>query len=263
MTPLTSGPQQQQVPVILLDGLLASGSSVISTYVGQSYSFLVVNGNQYIRDLGTSTGFVTAPVGTFEHELQLLDFYQYIVQSGVSVHDQMYSFLTSKVSIAKVPTVVHCTGYASYAFLRNLPVKSTFWLQATLTDRVKRLLAAHKLEVKAEQEEQLSEKLQQVDAIWESKLKDHLGISIREPEAQPESVIDTSNLTTDQAFQKLATIEAFVDAYNAMATLLPDFRHDWRRWKCLNCQLVMETNQVVTQCPRCQNNNPDKFQDLD
>jgi cytidylate kinase len=251
------------VPVILLDGLLASGSSVISTYVGQSYSFLVVNGNQYIRDLGVSTGYVKSPSGTFAHEVEMLDFYQYIVQNGADIHDQMYSFLTSKVSVAKIPTVVHCTGYASYAFARNLPVKQIYWLQATLEDRVERLLARYRIEATLDQQKFISEKLNTVDSLWEDRLKSHLGLNIREIEKQENFVIDTSHLSAEQAFQKLATIESFIDSYNSMAAILPDFHNEWRRWKCMNCQLVLETNKTVTQCPRCGNNNPDRFRDLD
>ena len=153
------------VPVILLDGLLASGSSVISTYVGQSYSFFVVNGNQYLRDLGVSTGHVTAPIGTFEHESELLDFYEFIAREKAAVQDQMYSFLTSKVSIAKVPTIVHCTGFAAYAFAKQLPVKNIFWLHATVSDRANRLLQKHQLQATADQKEQLMEKLEHVDEI--------------------------------------------------------------------------------------------------
>lgn len=251
------------VPVILLDGLIASGSSIISTYVGQSYSFFVVNGNQYLRDLGVSTGHVHSPLGTLQHELDLLDFYELIAKEKASVHNQMYSFLTSKVSLAKEPTVVHCTGYAAYAFAKQLPVKQIFWLQATVEDRAKRLLQRHKLQATSEELQRLMNKLEEVDTLWEESLKDNLGISLREVEQQPENVIDTANLTTEQAFQKLATIDSFIDTYNSLASLMPNYHDEWRRWRCLVCQLVLETNKVVVECPRCNNADPDKFKDLD
>lgn len=251
------------VPVILLDGLLASGSSIISSYVGQSYAFFVVNGNQYLRDLGVSTGHVKAAIGTFEHESELLDFYEYIAKEKASVQDQMYSFLTSKVSIAKIPTIVHCTGYAAYAFAKQLPVKNIFWLHATVNDRANRLLQRHKLQATQEQKNLLMSKLEQVDLLWELSLKEHLGINMRDVEAKQENVIDTANLSTEEAFQKLATIDTFIDTYNSLASLMPAYYDEWRRWQCLVCQLVVETNKIVLQCPRCHNADPDKFRDLD
>lgn len=251
------------VPVILLDGLLASGSSIISTYVGQSYSFFVVNGNQYLRDLGTSTGHVTSPAGTFEHELELLDFYELIAKEKASVHNQMYDFLTSKVSVAKEPTIVHCTGFAAYAFSKQIPVKKIFWLHATVDDRAQRLLHRHNLHASSEQKKQLKDRLESIDQLWEQSLKDNLGINMRQVESDNENVIDTSNLSTEQAFQKLATIDSFIDTYNSLASLMPAYHEEWRRWRCLVCQLVLETNKVIVQCPRCHNADPDKFKDLD
>lgn len=251
------------VPVILLDGLLASGSSIISNYVGQSYSFFVVNGNQYLRDLGVATGHVTAPDGTLDHEIQLLDFYELIAKEKAAVQEQIYSFLTSKVSIAKEPTIVHCTGYASYAFSKQLPVKHIYWLHATLEDRTERLLHRHKIQASQDQKQQLKERLNDLDDLWEESLKSHLGINMREPEKQHETVIDTANLTTEQAFQKLATIDSFIETYNSLSSLMPDYHEEWRRWQCLVCQLVLETNKIVVRCPRCDNADPDKFKDLD
>lgn len=255
--------QLSTVPVILLDGLLASGSSVISTYVGNSYSFFVVNGNQYLRDLGVNTGFVKAVQGSLDHERQMLDFYQFIANDGAKIHDQMYSFLTSKVSIAKKPTVVHCTGYAAYAFTKQVPVKHIYWLHATLNDRVERLLHRHGLEVTPEVKQEFKEKLAQIDALWEAQLMQYLGIDMTALEKKPDSVIDTANLNTEQAFQKLATIDSFVDTYNSLASLMPDYAHEWRRWRCLVCQLILETNKIILQCPRCDNNDPDRFEDAD
>ena len=251
------------VPVILLDGLLASGSSVISIYVGQSYSFAVINGNQYLRDLGTSTGFVKAPLGTFDHEKQLLEFYEFIAKEDAKVHDQIYSFLTSKVSIAKLPTIVHCTGYAAYALNKHLPVKQTYWLHATMNDRVERLLTKHEVNATALQKEELMVKLQEVDDLWDTSLQTHLGIKYRDLEQQPEIVVDTTNLSAEQAFQKLAMVDSFVQTYNSLASLMPAYHEEWRRWQCLVCQLVVETNKVVLQCPRCGNTDPDKFSDIE
>ena len=86
---------------------------------------------------------------------------------------------------------------------------------------------------------------------------------MREVESKHENVIDTANLSTEEAFQKLATIDSFISTYNSLSSLMPAYHDEWRRWQCLVCQLVLETNKVVAQCPRCHNANPDLFTDLD
>jgi len=251
------------IPVILLDGLLASGSSIISTLVGRSYSFAVINGNQYLRDLGVSTGFVTSPQGTFEHEIQLLNFYEYITKERAAVHDQVYTFLTGKIRLVKEPTLVHCTGYAAYALSKQLPVKHTFWLQATIDDRAERLLRKYQIRASKEQVTQLKQRLEEIDLHWEASLQKNLGISLHTVADAEHATVDTSNLTTELAFQKLASIDSFIDAYNSLAPLMPAYHEEWRRWRCLVCQLVVENNSVIAQCPRCHNADPDKFKDLD
>jgi len=250
-------------PVILLDGLLGSGSSIISNNIGRSYSFVVINGNQYLRDLGRTTGYVTAAKGTLEHELQLLDFYLYIVDNGVDVHDQIYSFLKSKISLAKVPTVVRATGFASYAIQQKIPVKKTFWLHANIEDRAVRLLARHKITPHSDDLTRIQQKLEDLDLKWNIQLNKHLGISLDANVAKEEDVIDTANMPVDLAFQKLATLESFVETYNKLAQILPDYSDEWRRWHCLNCELVLETNNTITQCPRCGNDDPNRFRDAE
>ncbi len=42
-----------------------------------------------------------------------------------------------------------------------------------------------------------------------------------------------------------------------------DLEVSWLRWKCLNCGYVYEGAEPIRQCPRCGNNDPDKFDDVD
>ena len=37
----------------------------------------------------------------------------------------------------------------------------------------------------------------------------------------------------------------------------------WIRWKCLVCNYSYEGAQPLKQCPRCNNSDPDKFEDVD
>jgi len=37
----------------------------------------------------------------------------------------------------------------------------------------------------------------------------------------------------------------------------------WSRWKCLNCGYVYEGQLELKKCPKCGNENPDLFMDVD
>ncbi len=37
----------------------------------------------------------------------------------------------------------------------------------------------------------------------------------------------------------------------------------WLRWKCLNCGYLYEGMETVRKCPKCGNDNLDKFADVD
>ncbi len=37
----------------------------------------------------------------------------------------------------------------------------------------------------------------------------------------------------------------------------------WTRWRCLVCNYTYEGRNPLKKCPRCGNENPDKFNDVD
>lgn len=37
----------------------------------------------------------------------------------------------------------------------------------------------------------------------------------------------------------------------------------WIRWKCLGCNYLYEGVQVIRKCPKCGNEDPSKFADVD
>jgi rubrerythrin len=45
--------------------------------------------------------------------------------------------------------------------------------------------------------------------------------------------------------------------------LKEDLEMTWVRWKCLVCNYVYEGGQIVLKCPKCGNEDPDKFCDVD
>lgn len=42
-----------------------------------------------------------------------------------------------------------------------------------------------------------------------------------------------------------------------------DLDSRWTRWKCLVCGFVYEGRQALHKCPKCGNEDPDKFGDID
>ena len=40
-----------------------------------------------------------------------------------------------------------------------------------------------------------------------------------------------------------------------------DLAAQWRRTKCLNCGYLHEGTEVIEKCPKCGNENPDKFEE--
>ncbi|HVX92751.1 MAG TPA: hypothetical protein VHA74_01410 [Candidatus Dojkabacteria bacterium] len=42
-----------------------------------------------------------------------------------------------------------------------------------------------------------------------------------------------------------------------------DLDVQWTRWKCLVCNYMYEGSRPLKKCPRCGNEDPDKFADID
>jgi hypothetical protein len=42
-----------------------------------------------------------------------------------------------------------------------------------------------------------------------------------------------------------------------------DLDSRWLRWKCLQCGYLYEGVRELKKCPRCGNENPDRFEDAD
>ena len=42
-----------------------------------------------------------------------------------------------------------------------------------------------------------------------------------------------------------------------------DLDVQWTRWKCLVCNYIYEGSKPLKKCPRCGNEDPDKFEDID
>jgi len=50
---------------------------------------------------------------------------------------------------------------------------------------------------------------------------------------------------------------------NNMDILGNDFEINWKRWKCLVCSYLFEGIDIQKKCPKCGNEDPEKFVDID
>lgn len=71
-----------------------------------------------------------------------------------------------------------------------------------------------------------------------------------------DDIIQTTNDTQ-------VIVNANNDSLLTDETAIPDLDVRWTRWKCLKCGFVYEGSKPLKTCPRCGNNDPDQFEDID
>lgn len=74
----------------------------------------------------------------------------------------------------------------------------------------------------------------------------------------PDQVIPQQTLLQSQPFQ-----QNVVDPLLSTRVDPEDLDMKWTRWKCLVCGYLYEGIRPLKKCPRCGNEEPDKFQDAD
>lgn len=79
-----------------------------------------------------------------------------------------------------------------------------------------------------------------------------------------ENTSQVSNQVTSNKDQvtKIET-SAVVDPLLNNSVQPEDLDAQWARWKCLVCGFVYEGRQSLHKCPKCGNEDPDKFEDAD
>ena len=82
---------------------------------------------------------------------------------------------------------------------------------------------------------------------------------LKNNEQAPQMPIDTSGNSQEQ--ETLVASEKLGYDVNKMAP--EDLDSRWLRWKCLVCGYVYEGVVRMKVCPKCGNEDPDKFDDVD
>lgn len=69
----------------------------------------------------------------------------------------------------------------------------------------------------------------------------------------------TTSVQSESMVQQNDNVIPQKDPLLTKKTYPDDLDVSWHSWKCLNCGYVYEGQREVTVCPRCGNNDPDKF----
>lgn len=75
------------------------------------------------------------------------------------------------------------------------------------------------------------------------------------------SVADQAIAQPKAPVQSPQALENAADPLLTDKVLPDDLEARWSNWKCLQCGLVYEGQKAVSKCPRCGNEDPDKFSD--
>lgn len=73
--------------------------------------------------------------------------------------------------------------------------------------------------------------------------------------------VNPNNSNTDVTLDPTQVVKD-IDSYESPA-VPEDLDIKWLRWKCLACGYVYEGSVVLKICPKCGNDNPDKFDDAE
>lgn len=75
----------------------------------------------------------------------------------------------------------------------------------------------------------------------------------------PQPAVSQQPVSTQSAVSQ----QLVVDPLLTKAVEPEDLEERWSRWKCLICGFVYEGRQALQKCPKCGNEDPDKFEDAD
>ena len=79
---------------------------------------------------------------------------------------------------------------------------------------------------------------------------------------EPVSTVATT-LTHTPPIQNPVTSPVSDDPELSTTVHPEDLDIKWARWKCLVCGYTYEGRNLIKKCPRCGNEDPDKFEDTD
>ena len=163
------------------------------------------------------------------------------------------------------------------ATINNIPCTLKIWLDADIDTRVKRGLAREGVLKYGDplRDDLKSEYLRVKDDIegrydiLSKRLGYLYGIEYGKQELYNDIVIDSSKQTVEETFNLICKEinkkmeQGIDDKQNSNSILNDDLAINWKRWKCLVCGFLFEGTDIKKKCPKCGNEDPEKFEDVD
>lgn len=254
--------------LVVIGGPGGSGSSTISKLVAEKYNLTHHYAGGIFRELARENG----------HE-SVKDFLAMVEAKKGNDYDLEVDNRMIKAS--QSPNVlIEAKSFAALATMKNIPCTAKIWITADVDTRVRRVLAKKEIlgfgkpvtknliNIYEEEKKNLLER----QDINSKRLNFLYGIEYERPELYNDMVVDSSNQSVEETFNLICKkIEEMEEKKkgnvnvpaNGNGKSMDDLEVNWRRWKCLVCGYVYEGTDIRLKCPKCGNEDPMKFRDID
>jgi len=252
--------------LVVIGGPGGSGSSTIAKMVAEKYSLTRYYAGGMFRQIAKEEGYI--------------DFRKFLAEvEKKKGKDYDLEIDNRLLRVSQTPNVlIEAKAFAALSVLKNIPCTIKIWITADVDTRVRRVLAREGIleyrksipvELQGEYEK-VKEEILGRQEILRKRLKFLYGIDYERQELYNDLIVDSSNQTVEETFnliwKKIDKMEektkGDVTKTNGLETM-EDLEVNWRRWKCLVCGYVYEGTDTSMKCPKCGNEDINKFQDLD
>jgi len=252
--------------LVVIGGPGGSGSSTISKMVAERYGLTRHYAGGMFRQIAKEEG--QEDFRKFLEEIERKKGKDY----DLEVDNRL-------IKASQTPNIlIEAKAFAALATIKNIPCTIKIWLDADIDVRTRRVLSRDGfLKYGDPVTENVKEKYKKAkfdilsrQEILGKRLKFLYGIEYGKQELYNDLIIDSSKQTVVETFNLVCTEiekskgkiqENIVQTSGTMN--MEDLEVNWRRWKCLVCGYVYEGTDTRMKCPKCGNEDINKFQDLD
>jgi cytidylate kinase len=251
--------------LIVIGGPGGSGSTTISNLIAEKYHLTHYYAGGMFRDLAKQKGYSS-----------VREFIEVVEKTKSKDFDIEIDNMMIQKSQEK-DILIESKTFAALATMKNIPCTLKVWITADLHTRVMRALSREGI---LEYGKSLTDDLKDEYVRIENDLKERFeiqskrfkflyGIEYEKQELYNDIVIDSSKQTIEETFNLICKeidrkmAQVVDDDKTTDVGLTDDLELNWRRWKCLVCGYLFEGTDIKKVCPKCGNDDPNKFMDVD
>ncbi len=253
--------------LIVIGGPGGSGSSTISKLVAQKYNLSHCYAGGMFRNIAKEEGYT-----------DLRQFLEDVEKKKGRDYDlEIDNRLIGMSQTSNV--LIEAKAFAALATIKNIPCTIKIWIDADLDTRVRRVLSRNGVlrygdsvtdDLLNDYERAKFDILSRQD-ILTKRLKFLYGIDYDRPEIYNDIVIDSSKQSVEETFNLICKYikdmeektKNSLNISNGNGKNMEDLEVIWRRWKCLVCGYLYEGTNIQLKCPKCGNEDKEKFMDVD